>query len=104
MNQYRERKGGAGMGRRRQAARRMERAMDLPGGTLCKPAILEIEGDGRAVIAGCRGIMTYSDDCICLRTPDGAVAFYGNDLEMGCLTADGATLTGDFQRIEFLRG
>ncbi len=89
------------MGRKRQMGRRMERAMDFPGGTLCKTALMEVEGNRRVVITGCLGILTYTEDCICLRTPEGAVTIYGRDLEMGCLSEDGATVVGHLQRIEF---
>ena len=89
------------MGGRRQMGRRMERAMDFPGGTLAKTAIVEIEGDRRAVVSGCRGILAYTEDRISLRTPEGILTFYGGELEVNCLTADGATVTGRLQRIEF---
>ena len=79
----------------------MEQAMGLPGGTLANMAMLEIEGSRRAVITGCQGILTYTDDCVCLRTPEGRITFWGQDLQMGCLSVDGATVTGRLQRIEF---
>ena len=63
--------------------------------------VLEIEGDSRVVITGCKGIHTYSEECIGICTAKGTVLFYGRDLEMGCLSADGATIFGCLQRIEF---
>ena len=75
--------------------------MDFPAGTIADMAVLEVESNRRVVIAGCRGILSYTDDCICLRTPEGQVAFLGRELEMGCLSPDGATVTGVLQRIEF---
>ena len=92
------------MGRKRQLDRRIERAMDLPGGVLTRVATLEIEGSRRVVISGCRGIAAYTEECIRLRTPEGQVAFLGCGLEMGCLTEEGATVTGELQRIELIRG
>lgn len=92
------------MGQKERIGRRMERAMDFPAGTLSGTAIFEIEGNRRVVISGSRGITTYADDCISLRIPEGQVAFFGNELEMSCLTADGATITGRLQRIEFMEG
>ncbi len=92
------------MGRKRQLGRQVERAMDLPGGMLAGAVTIEIEGSHRAVIGGCRGIAAYTEECIRLRTPEGQVAFMGCGLEMGCLTEDGATVTGELQRIEFIRG
>ncbi len=78
--------------------------MELPNGMLTDTAFLEIEGNTRVVVMGCKGICNYSEDCICLRTPGGTVAFYGRDMEMGCLSTDGATVTGCLQRIEFANG
>ena len=62
---------------------------------------MEVEGDRRAVLCGCRGICTYTEEQVTLRTPFGVVILYGQGLEMGCMTADGATVTGRIQRIEF---
>ena len=92
------------MAHRRPLRRQMEQVMDLPSGTLGEVSVLEIEGDSRMVIAGCLGILTYTDDCIALRVPEGRLTVFGRCLEMGCLTADGATVTGRFQRIEFGAG
>lgn len=92
------------MKRKQPVGQRVERAMQLPEGTLSGTAFMEIEGNSRAVITGCRGIQTYGEDCICLRTCGGTVSFYGRDMEMGCLSSDGATVTGCLQRIEFDTG
>ena len=89
------------MAHRRPLRRQVEKAMDFPSGTLADLSILEIEGDRRMVISGCLGIITYADDCIGLRVPEGQSTVFGQHLEMGCLTAEGATVTGRFQRIEF---
>lgn len=89
------------MERGRHLGRRLERAMDLPGGTLAGASILEIEGNRRLVVGGCRGISEYTEDCISLRVPEGRLTVYGSGLEMGCLTEDGATISGALQRIEF---
>ena len=61
---------------------------------------LEIEGNRRAVLSGCRGICGYTAESVSLRTPFGVVTLYGQDLTMGCMTAQGATVTGKLQRIE----
>lgn len=62
---------------------------------------MEVEGDRRVVLCGCRGICAYTEERVALRTPFGVVSVYGQGLEMGCMTADGATVTGRIQRIEF---
>lgn len=63
--------------------------------------LMEVEGDRRAILSGCRGILSYTEDHVRLRTPTGAVSVYGQGLEMGCMTVDGATISGRLQRIEF---
>ena len=62
---------------------------------------MEVEGDRRVILCGCQGICTYTEECVALRTPFGMVSVYGSHLEMGCMTAEGATVTGRIQRIEF---
>lgn len=63
--------------------------------------LMEVEGDRRAILSGCRGILSYTEDHIRLRVSTGAVSIYGQGLEMGCMTVDGATVSGRLQRIEF---
>lgn len=60
----------------------------------------EIEGNRRVVLSGCRGISAYTEECVALRAPFGVVTLYGQNLTMGCMTAEGATVTGKIQRIE----
>ena len=62
---------------------------------------MEIEGNDRVILSGCQGIQTYTEDEVCLRTPFGQVALYGTHLVRGCMTVEGATVTGGLQRIEF---
>ena len=61
---------------------------------------MEVEGKERVVLAGCCGIDTYAEDHVTLRTPFGSVTVYGQNLEMGCMTVEGATISGTLQRIE----
>lgn len=62
---------------------------------------MEVEGDRRVVLCGCQGICGYTEECVSLRTPFGLVSVYGQGLEMGCMTVEGATVTGRIQCIEF---
>ena len=62
---------------------------------------MEVEGKSRVYLSGCRGIVAYTEDCIALRTGFGQVVLYGCGLEMGCMTTDGAVVSGPLQRIEF---
>ena len=62
---------------------------------------MEIEGNCRAVLTGCKVIETYMEDQVALRTSSGVVIVYGQNLELGCMTAEGATISGHLQRIEW---
>ena len=75
--------------------------MDLPGGSVSTMALVELEGDRRAIITGGRGILRYTEECISLRVPEGCITFYGSGLEMGCLSRDGITVTGRLTRVEW---
>ncbi len=88
------------MGKRRGSRQRPE----LPDGVLANTTYMEIDGDKRVIMAGCKGICHYSEECVSLRTVNGAVSVYGCGLEMGCLSSDGAIVTGRLQRIEFSDG
>ena len=92
------------MARKRPLRAQVERMMDFPAGSLTDITLLEMESDRRLVIEGCNGILAYTDDCIRLRVPEGELAVMGCGLGMGCLTAEGATVTGRIQRIEFSGG
>ena len=60
----------------------------------------ELEGNRRVMLSGCQGILLYTEDCVRLRTSCGSVTVYGQGLELGCMTAEGAVVTGKLQRIE----
>ena len=62
--------------------------------------LMEVEGNERAILTGCQGILTYTEDCVSLRTAFGAVTVYGRGLQMGCMTPQGATVTGKLLRVE----
>lgn len=62
---------------------------------------MEVEGRTRVILSGCQGISTYTEGCVGFHTPFGEVLVYGHSLEMGCMTSEGATVSGRIQRIEF---
>lgn len=66
-----------------------------------KGFFMEVEGNNRVYLSGCRGIAAYTEDHVALRTGFGQVVLYGCELEMGCMTTEGAVVTGPLQRIEF---
>lgn len=83
-------------------AQRMERALELPCGTLTSAARMELSGNRRVVVEGCRGILEYEEGQIRLSTASGEVRFMGRDLCMNCLTEDSAVVTGVILSVEFL--
>ena len=66
--------------------RRVEEVLELPEGALGNCARLEMAGNRRVVIEGCRGI----------------IRFMGRGLVMNCLTEDCAVITGFLLSVEFL--
>ena len=62
---------------------------------------MEIEGRGRVTLSGCQGISTYTEACIGFRTAFGQALVYGSGLELGCMTPEGATVSGRIERVEF---
>lgn len=62
---------------------------------------MEVEGRMRVTVTGCQGISIYAEECIGFRTLFGEVLIYGGGLEMGCMTPEGATVSGRIERIEF---
>lgn len=81
---------------------RMERALELPVGSLSGAARMELFGNRRAVVEGCRGIIEYSEEVIRLNTGSGIIRFTGRSLSMSCLTEDTAVVEGQITTIEFL--
>ncbi len=82
--------------------RRVEQALELPEGALGNSARLEMTGNRRVVVEGCRGIQEYEEDLIRLSTASGSIRFMGRGLTMNCLTDDCAVITGFLLSVEFL--
>ena len=82
--------------------RRVEEVLELPEGALSGAARVELSGNRRAVVEGCRGILEYEEGVIRLNTTSGIVRFMGRDLTMNCPTEDSAVVTGFILSVEFL--
>ncbi len=82
----------------------MERALSLPAGTLADHLRMEIVGNTRVVMEGCRRVLEYEADIIRLDTPDGEVRFTGDRLCLNCLTPLGTVITGTILSIEYRGG
>ena len=81
---------------------RVEQVLELPEGSLSGAARVELSGNRRAVVEGCRGILEYEEGVIRLNTTSGIVRFMGRDLTMNCLTEDSAVVSGTILSVEFL--
>ena len=91
--------------RRREApplARRVEQVLELPNGTLSGAARVELSGNRRAVVEGCRGILEYEEGVIRLNTGSGIIRFMGRELGLSCMTEDSAVVTGFILSVEFM--
>ena len=81
---------------------RVEQVLELPEGSLSGAARVELSGNRRAVVEGCRGMLEYEEGVIRLNTTSGIVRFMGRDLTMNCLTEDSAVVSGTILSVEFL--
>ena len=61
---------------------------------------IEITSNREAVVESCRGIIEYNAECIRLLTPGMIIKFNGKDLNIGCMTASGAVISGRIESIE----
>ena len=83
------------------AARQLDRALELPAGTLSGGAHIELNSNREAVIDGCKGIIGYGEEAVRLNIGNGSVTFLGRSLMLKNLTDKQAILVGHIQRIEF---
>ena len=81
---------------------RAEETFELPAGALTQAAHLELSGNHRAVVEGCRGILEYEEGVIRLNTGSGVIRFTGTDLSMSCMTEVSAVVVGSILSLEFL--
>lgn len=88
--------------KRKAVAEKAERMLRVPTGVLAAVTRMELSGNRRVLIEGCRGIVRYDEDVIELRTVDGTVRFTGRELCMTNLNPACAVITGRFVSLEFL--
>lgn len=60
---------------------------------------LELLDDSQAVLEGCRGVLTYSAELVRLACGSRVVSFEGSGLELRCLSASAAVVTGHIAAI-----
>ena len=87
--------------KKRELCERTERALGLPTGALTSGVRLEITDNRRAVIEGCKRIVLYEEDEICLATAIGCVRFRGRGLCMAARVGEQAVVTGQLLCVEY---
>ncbi len=87
---------------RKAAAQTVERALQLPDGTLTRGIRMEITDNRRVVAEGCKRVLKYEEDCVVLDTPCGAVRFCGQGLRVERFSSVGTAVDGRLLTVEFL--
>lgn len=64
---------------------------------------IELCADKRAVVEGCKGILSYSGECISLNCKNMTVNFNGMDLSLCELCEGKITVTGKISEMSFLQ-
>lgn len=62
---------------------------------------LEVINSSEAVLEGCRGVLEYGPQRIRLNCERRVICFLGDNLELRCLTASTAVVTGRILSIQF---
>lgn len=81
---------------------RVERALELPGGTLTDLPHIELTGRNEVVVEGCHGILSYDDDAVQLNTGCGILRINGQRLTIRALSDGGSLISGCIVSLEFL--
>ena len=81
---------------------RVEESLGLPSGVISGGTRMELCGNRRVTVEGCRRIVEYESDRICLQTTDQTIRFLGADLCVQRLSSGYAVLDGTLTAVEFL--
>ena len=84
-------------------SRRVETVLNLPDGLLGHCTHMEWVDNREVHMDGCCDILEYEEHSIAVAVAGGTVRFWGNRLCLQCLSAGSLLLTGDIQRMEFLK-
>ncbi len=84
-----------------QAARFMDRALELPVGTISGGASLTLNSDRELTVDGCRGVISCSEDYIKLSIGSRAVGVSGRVLTIKSLTEREVIIVGCIKSVEF---
>ncbi len=80
---------------------RIAHVLDIPQDTIGNLSHIEIAGNTRVLIEGCKGILEYETDRIRISTGKMMVKFTGRNLSLRCMNGENAEIEGFFTSIEF---
>ncbi|MBQ7654054.1 MAG: YabP/YqfC family sporulation protein [Clostridia bacterium] len=75
--------------------------LELPLSVVGDLSYMEVLGNNRVVLDGCKGVLEYTQDCICLSLSKGTIRFSGIDLCFKALNFEQAVISGKIYCIEF---
>ena len=84
-------------------ARRVEGVLELPSGILGHCTRMEWVDNRQVLMDGCCEILEYEDHTVLVAVAGGSVRFWGQKLQLHCLTAESLLLTGEMQSMEFVK-
>lgn len=70
-------------------------------GALTGGAHIELFSNKEAIIDGIKGVIEYSDCFIKLNAGRGTLEFWGTELQISSLDADGIVICGKIEKLEF---
>ena len=86
---------------KRPLSEKLAHVLDIPPDTIGNVSHIEIAGNSRVLIEGCKGILEYETDHIRISTGKMMVKFTGRNLSLCCMNCDNAEIEGFFTSIEF---
>lgn len=83
------------------AARFIDRALELPVGTVSGGGVITVNSDREVTVDGCRGVISCSEDYIKLSLGSRAVGISGRTLTIKSLTEREVIIVGCIRSVEF---
>lgn len=75
--------------------------LDLPLSVVGDLSYMEILGNSKVVLDGCKGVLEYSEESVCLNLSRGTIRFCGSGLCLRALNFEQAIINGQINTIEF---
>ena len=89
---------------RKEIARRLIFAADLPDAALPGLPLIEIYGQERVLIENHQGVIQYGRETICIKVKYGTVCISGSELELARMTKCQLVITGSIDAVSLFRG